>query len=73
MKSDFENAAGCRSAAGLACAGLPSSAKRAAPKQCRRRRRRGREILKMKNANALYANTVPNVVLQTKDTLLQAT
>ena len=31
-----------------------------------------KEILAMKNANAMYANAVPNIVAQTKDSLLQA-
>jgi hypothetical protein len=31
-----------------------------------------KEILKMKNANAMYANAVPNIVLQTKESLLQS-
>jgi hypothetical protein len=31
-----------------------------------------KEILAMKNASAMYANAVPNIVAQTKDSLLQA-
>src|SRR6185295_12594589 len=31
-----------------------------------------KEILKMKNAAAMYANAVPNIVLQTKEALVQA-
>ena len=31
-----------------------------------------REILAMKNANAMYANAVPNIVQQTKDQLMQS-
>ena len=31
-----------------------------------------KEILAMKNANQMYANAVPNIVAQTKDSLLQA-
>ena len=31
-----------------------------------------KEILKMKNASAMYANAVPNIVLQTKEQLLQS-
>ncbi|MGY3614568.1 DUF2059 domain-containing protein [Bradyrhizobium sp. USDA 10063] len=31
-----------------------------------------KEILKMKNASAMYANAVPNIVLQTKESLLQS-
>jgi hypothetical protein len=31
-----------------------------------------KEILKMKNAAAMYANAVPNIVLQTKESLLQS-
>jgi uncharacterized protein len=31
-----------------------------------------KEILKMKNAGAMYANAVPNIVLQTKEALVQA-
>ena len=30
-----------------------------------------KEILAMKNVNAMYANAVPNIVQRTKDTLLQ--
>ena len=30
-----------------------------------------KEILAMKNASAMYQNAVPNIVQQTKDTLLQ--
>lgn len=67
---------------GLSLAGLPASAqqKQAAPaapsptlKQCSPAAMdAAREILKFKNASALYANVIPNIVIQTKETLLSA-
>jgi hypothetical protein len=69
-------------ALGLGLAPLPASAqqKQAAPaaqapglKQCTPAAAdAAREILKFKNANALYANIIPNIVLQTKEALLAA-
>ena len=67
---------------GLGLAGLPASAqqKQAAPagpapslKQCSAAAMdAAREILKFKGASALYANVIPNIVLQTKDSLMQS-
>ena len=77
MKSVFGilPAAGLLVALGLA--GLPASAqqKQAAPalKQCSPAAMdAAREILKFKNAGALYTNVIPNVVLKTKEALLSA-
>jgi hypothetical protein len=71
------------SAAGLLLAlGMPASAqqKQAAPaapapglKACSAAAKDAAEqILKFKNASALYANVIPNVVLQTKESLLSS-
>jgi hypothetical protein len=82
MKNVFRilPAAGVLLALGLA--GLPASAqqKQAAPaapapslKQCSPAAKdNATEILKFKGASALYANIIPNLVLQTKETLLAA-
>src|SRR5215469_5117252 len=61
---------------GLALAGLPAGAQQpAAPAPALKPATAGamaaaREILTMKNAAALYAQAVPNIVQQTKDALL---
>jgi hypothetical protein len=68
------------SAAGLLLAlGVPANAqqKQAAPaptlKQCSPAAKdAAAEVLKFKGASALYANVIPNIVLQTKETLLAA-
>ena len=63
---------------GLSLAGLPASAQQGAPagpapalKQCSAAAMdSAREVLKFKNASSIYANIVPNVVLQTKESLM---
>ena len=82
MKSVFRILPAAGLVLGLGLAGLPVSAqqRQAAPtappqvlKQCSAgAMEAAREILKFKNANALYANVIPNVVLQTKEALLAA-
>jgi hypothetical protein len=71
-------AAGLVLALGLTCMPASAQQKQAAPaapapglKQCSATAMdSAREILKFKNASALYANVIPNVVLQTKESLL---
>jgi uncharacterized protein len=65
-------------ALGLALTGVPAAAQ-TAPKQPAAVKQASpaaiaaaKEILTMKNANAMYANAVPSVVQQTKDVLLRA-
>jgi hypothetical protein len=59
---------------GLAFAGLPATAQQAqAPAPAKASPAAiaaAKEILAMKNANAMFANAVPNIVQKTKDTLL---
>jgi hypothetical protein len=57
---------------GLALAGLPAGAQQPAPlKQASpSAMAAAKEILAMKNASAMYANAVPNIVQQTKEALL---
>src|ERR1700742_2670267 len=58
---------------GLALAGVPASAQTsAAPPASPAAIAAAKEILAMKNANAMYANAVPNIVQRTKDALLQS-
>lgn len=66
---------------GLALAGAPAGAQQppaAAPKAVPLKPASpaaiaaAKEILAMKNASAMYANAVPNLVQQTKDTLMQS-
>jgi hypothetical protein len=64
---------------GLGLAPLPASAQQgqAAPapalKQCSpAAMEAAREILKFKNASAIYQNIIPNIVIRTKETLLAA-
>jgi hypothetical protein len=61
-------------ALGLALTGMPAGAQQpAAPKPASPAAiAAAREILTMKNASAMYASAVPNLVAQTKDVLLQA-
>src|SRR5260370_27262227 len=63
-------------ALGLALTGIPAGAQQPAAPPCREASPAGiaaaKEILTMKNASAMYANAVPNIVQQTKDALLQA-
>jgi hypothetical protein len=70
--------------AGLALAGAPAHAQQPAAKQAAPAPAPGlkpaspaalaaaKEILMMKNANAMYANAVPNIVDQTKNALIQS-
>src|SRR6202158_4971397 len=62
-------------ALGLALAGVPAGAQQqpAAPKPASPAAiAAAKEILTMKNASAMYASAVPNIVQQTKEALLQA-
>jgi hypothetical protein len=78
MKSVFRILPAAGLLLGLGLAGLPASAQQqAAPgpslKQCSASAMdAAREILKFKNARSLYANIIPNIVLQTKESLLSA-
>jgi hypothetical protein len=82
MKSVFRILPAAGLLLGLGLADLPANAqqKQAAPaapapglKQCSAAAMdAAREILKFKGASALYANVIPNIVLQTKEALLQA-
>ena len=59
---------------GLALAGLPAGAQQAAPTLkpgTPAAIAAAKEILVMKNAAAMYANAIPNIVQQTKEVLLQ--
>jgi len=66
-------------ALGLALTGVPVGAQQQQPQQQPVPLKPGspaaiaaaKEILAMKNASAMYANAVPNIVQQTKDVLLQ--
>jgi uncharacterized protein len=59
---------------GLALAGLPAGAQQPAPPPLKQASpgavAAAKEILTMKNASAMYANAVPNIVQQTKEALL---
>jgi hypothetical protein len=72
MKSVFRTLPAAGLALGLALTALPASAQQApALKQASAAcLASAREILQMKNAAAMYANAVPNIVAQTKDQLL---
>ena len=65
-------------ALGLAVAGVPAIAQQAppAPRQLKQASpaamAAAREILAMKNASAMYASAVPNIVQQTRDQLMQS-
>jgi hypothetical protein len=61
-------------ALGLALAGAPAGAQQPPPLKPASPAAiaAAKEILTMKNASAIYANAVPNIVQQTKETLLQA-
>src|ERR1700716_1415390 len=62
-------------ALGLALAGVPAGAQQQAPPlkpASPAAIAAAKEILAMKNANAMYANAVPNIVQQTKDQLMQS-
>ena len=74
MKSVFRILPAAGLALALAMAALPASAQQAAapPKAASPGAiAAAKEILAMKNASAMYQNAVPNIVQQTKDTLLQ--
>ena len=60
-------------ALGLALAGVPASAQQAPPLKPASPAAiaAAKEILTMKNASAMYASAVPNIVEQTKNALLQ--
>jgi hypothetical protein len=61
---------------GLALAGVPAGAQQVAPPPLKESTpaaiAAAQEILKLKNASAMYINAVPGIVQQTKDALLQA-
>jgi hypothetical protein len=61
-------------ALGLALAGVPAVAQQPAPLKpaTPAAAAAAKEILAMKNASALYASAVPNIVQQTKDQLMQS-
>ena len=60
-------------ALGMALALAPASAQQPAPKQASPAAvAAAAEILSMKNASAMYASAVPNIVQQTKDSLLRS-
>jgi hypothetical protein len=60
-------------ALGLALTGMSAGAQQPAPKPASPAAiAAAKEILTMKNASAMYASAVPNLVAQTKDALLQA-
>ena len=76
MKSVFKLLPAASLLLALAVAGSPASAQQqAAPPPLKPGTpaaiAAAKEILAMKNAAAMYANAVPNIVQQTKDTLLQ--
>ena len=74
MKSVFRILPAAGFALGLAVAGQPAAAQQAAPPALKPATpgcmQAARDILGMKNAAAMYANAVPNIVQQTKDQLL---
>jgi len=75
MKSVFRIMSVAGLVLGLALAGLPASAQQAAPPlkpTSPAAIAAAKEILTLKNASAMYAAAVPNIVHQTKDSLLQA-
>ena len=74
MKSYLRILSAAGLALGLAFAAVPALAQQpAAPKPASPAAlAAAKEILAMKNANQMYANAVPNIVAQTKDSLLQA-
>ncbi len=61
-------------ALGLALAGVPAGAQQPPPlkQPSPAAMAAAKEILSMKNASAMYANAVPNIVQQTKEALLQS-
>jgi hypothetical protein len=74
MKSVFRIMSAAGLVVGLALASLPASAQQAAPPlkpASPAAIAAAKEILTMKNAAAMYASAVPNIVQQTKDQLIQ--
>src|ERR1700676_3814132 len=63
-------------ALGLALAGVPAVAQQPSPPPLKQASpaaiAAAKEILAMKNASAMYANAVPNIVQQTRDSLMQS-
>jgi uncharacterized protein len=76
MKSVFKTLPAAGLVLGLALMSGPASAQQAAQQALKQGTpacmAAAREILTMKNAMAMYANAVPNIVAQTKDQLLAA-
>jgi len=78
MKSVFGILPAVGLALGLVFAGSPAVAQQAAPAQPQLKPASpaaiaaAKEILAMKNASGMYQNAVPNIVAQTKDSLLQS-
>ena len=76
MKSFFRILPAAGLALGLALAVIPAMAQQPAAPAAKpaspAAMAAAKEILAMKNANQMYANAVPNIVAQTKDSLLQA-
>ena len=76
MKSFFRILPAVGLALGLALAALPAMAQQPAAPVAKPASpaaiAAAKEILAMKNASQMYANAVPNIVAQTKDSLLQA-
>jgi hypothetical protein len=74
MKSVFGTLPAAGLALGLALMALPASAQQATSPPLKQASAAclasAREILQMKNAAAMYANAVPNIVSQTKDQIL---
>jgi len=74
MKSVFRIMSAAGLVVGLALAGLPAVAQQAAPPlkpASPAAVAAAKEILTLKNAAAMYANAVPNIVQQAKDQLIQ--
>ena len=75
MKSVFRMLPAAGLLLALTVTGLPAGAQQAAAPQLKPATpaalAAAREILAMKNVSAMYASAVPNIVQQTKDTLLQ--
>jgi len=75
MKNMFRILTAAGLVLGLALAGHPATAQQAAPPlkpASPAAIAAAKEILAMKNASAMYANAVPNIVQRTKDELTQA-
>jgi hypothetical protein len=75
MKTMFRILPAAGLVVGLAFAGLSASAQQAAPPlkpASPAAMAAAKEILALKNASAMYANAVPNIVQRTKDELMQS-